>query len=641
MFSRDATRLAAVGYRLGLPSEAGHDLLAVFDGVTGRELFAPFDPFPDLQPAATYSFPPLAMSEDGARLAVAVHNRGSCHISVRDGGSGSEIHRIEFPGNLSDIELTADGSRIAVAFYDLEEPKDSRIGVKVWDTSTGDLVQSLPMLPYFRKVPLSPNYRILWSPDGTRLLRQSLSREATDDRPEFHAVFQIVDVASGGELWQREMPSCKNPQCARSWSPDGKLLVIFEAAEPGIAVKPNVQLWDSGTGTTLAILDRETPGMSFESAIDFSSDGKRLADVVGYNEICVWEVPELPLAAGANPLRIAAPNLTLQTSGKVIQALAFSADGRELNSVDSGTSILTWDATAREETGIGPDSTKGPFNAAISVDATKIALQEDSSRQMCSVWDLVKNQEVCRLKINAGMDVFLRSGGISPDGRRVAIVSNSTLPEGESQIVIHDAQTGEVLKVIRVDKLDSSFPASIVNIEFRPDGRQIAALIGTRSSVQNQGPEQLVAWDAASGMKVFSVATELSRSRALWYSFDGTSLMVAGEEAAVFYDAITGERQRSVSLPSSSGPCFFNLRHQMFGTSVGSDFVLVDLATGQERLRLRRYNFVVGMAISPDGSRLVLSQRLLGGSEVTFWSLKSGRRLLAFSLPEGGLTNRC
>ena len=69
------------------------------------------------------------------------------------------------------------------------------------------------------------------------------------------------------------------------------------------------------------------------SNIDFSPDGQRLAVASAANEIYVWELPELPLAAGAAPLHIAAPHLTLQTAGRAIQGLAFSADGRELHSV--------------------------------------------------------------------------------------------------------------------------------------------------------------------------------------------------------------------------------------------------------------------------------------------------------------------
>lgn len=270
---------------------------------------------------------------------------------------------------------------------------------------------------------------------------------------------------------------------------------------------------------------------------------------------------------------------------------------------------------------------------------------------MCSVWDLVKNQEVCRLKSNAGVPKSLNRSRndwplFSPDGRRVALVWNATAPDEESQIVIHDAQTGEALNVIRVDKLDSSIRSSIDNLDFRPDGTQIAALIRTRSPVQNPGPPQLVAWDAATGAQVFSVATDTSNSRALWYSHDGASLMVDGpigrsEEAAVFYNATTGERQRSISLPSSKFRYFFDLRHHMFGANVGADFfgadfVLADLATGQERLRLRGYNGVLDMAISPDGSRLVLLRVVNWNIEWTIWSLKSGRQLLAFRVPING-----
>jgi WD40 repeat protein len=89
-----------------------------------------------------------------------------------------------------------------------------------------------------------------------------------------------------------------------------------------------VQLWDSDTGTTLAILDREAESEIRDATINFSPDSQFLAVASAANEIYVWEVPRLPLAAGASPLRVAAPNLTLQTSGEEIRGLAFSADGQ-------------------------------------------------------------------------------------------------------------------------------------------------------------------------------------------------------------------------------------------------------------------------------------------------------------------------
>ena len=214
--------------------------------------YAPFDPFPDLQERGNRRPLFLAMSDDGTRLAVALHYRfgnrverkpGS--ISIRDGDTGSEIRRIDIPGFVFAIALTPDGSRIAVEYGEPTEPDAPRLrsgqaGVTIWDTSTGELVQTLPMLPWSLG-----HSQILWSPDGKRLLRQSFSTETIDDRPQFRGLIQIVDAASTDVVWQRESPSRTNPLRAWSWSPDGKLVVIFEAAESGLVAKPNVQLWDS------------------------------------------------------------------------------------------------------------------------------------------------------------------------------------------------------------------------------------------------------------------------------------------------------------------------------------------------------------------------------------------------------------
>jgi WD40 repeat protein len=67
-------------------------------------------------------------------------------------------------------------------------------------------------------------------------------------------------------------------------------------------------------------------------------------------------------------------------------------------------------------------------------------------------------------------------------------------------------------------------------------------------------------------------------------------------------------------------------------TAGRADVVLFDLATGQERLRLRGHDGFDQFAVSRDGSRLALGKlppSPLGESELTLWSLKSGRRLLS------------
>jgi WD40 repeat protein len=141
---------------------------------------------------------------------------------------------------------------------------------------------------------------------------------------------------------------------------------------------------------------------------------------------------------------------------------------------------------------------------------------------------------------------------------------------------------------------------------------------------------------------LFSIAINASDTDLPDYSRDGASLVLATNDrpqaAAVFFDATTGERQKSISLPSSERSFFITRDQQMFVSydRSESDAVFGDLVTGQERLRLPGYSGLSTFAISPDGSRLVLAKYQAGGSgpgELTFWSLKSGRRLLALQHP--------
>jgi serine/threonine protein kinase/WD40 repeat protein len=662
--SRGGARLAAV---LDYPGDSsrmqGFGLVAVF-GATGRELFAPLDPFPGWLDVAS-SDRLLSMSNDGSRLAVAVAAGRSRvestdsqldRISIRDGSTGHEIRSLASPGLISQIALTSNGSRLAVVYGERATPTVQQSGVKVWDTSTGELVQTLPMLPGVAN-------STLLSPDGTRLLRQSYWIETIDNRPSNRQLLlQVVDVASGEELWRREYSNQTAPPRPWAWSPDGKLLVVAEAR--GIAAKPNVQLWDSDTGTPLAILDRESESMILDATIDFSPDGQLLAVVSAANEIYVWEVPQLPLAAGASHLRIAAPNLTLKTAGEEVRGLSFGADSKSLYSV-AGTSIVSWDATVREGTTFGPEpsaglfSSSGPRSVAFSPDTTKVAFSGNYLHQEFSIWDLTRDEEICRLKTGGVSRGFAPI--FSPDGRRIAVVRNSiaTTSQAEPQIVIYDAQTGEALHAIRLDKPDASSFVYFGTPLFRPDGKKIAALVFPRTrGVENRGPPGLMAWDAATQKLVFSVTlSDRIFGYLLGYSPDGASLVVGHYdlltkrgEGVAFYDAATGDRQRSISMPSALRPHWIDFPGQTIGTfgppdvvsgvqanSYGrSDIVLFDLATGQERLRLRGHDGFDQFAVSPDGSRLALgkqSRSTRDDSEVTLWSLKSGRRLLSLKRP--------
>jgi WD40 repeat protein len=155
--------------------------------------------------------------------------------------------------------------------------------------------------------------------------------------------------------------------------------------------------------------------------------------------------------------------------------------------------------------------------------------------------------------------------------------------------------------------------------------------------MQPPEPTLLMAWDVVTGQQAFSVPIDATVAAGLVYSLDGSSLVLGsssqGEMNALFYDAATGERQRTVAMPNSSRAAVLILaRHQIFANFVGSDAIFLNLQTGQERFRLAGHYDLEDAAISPDGSRIAVGRPVssVGGeSEVTLWNLKNGQRLLA------------
>ena len=148
-----------------------------------------------------------------------------------------------------------------------------------------------------------------------------------------------------------------------------------------------------------------------------------------------------------------------------------------------------------------------------------------------------------------------------------------------------------------------------------------------------------MAWDVATARQLFSIPIQ-GEDGALVYSQEGASLIVGttgrSEGGVVFYNAATGEEQRSIPMPSSpNGYRFIDVRHQLVGGDVGGDFVFCDLASGKEGCAFPKPASFVPMLSIP--TAVALSWRLAslntGETELTFWSLKSGRRLLAFNCP--------
>jgi serine/threonine protein kinase/WD40 repeat protein len=632
--SQDASRLAAI---LRPDGESTNRLFTVFDSITGREIFAPRSALQDNSNRLDSDWIRLVISGDGSRVAIRTGNSSSetgylPRISVYDALSGKEIRHFEELGIGDQFVLSTDGDRLAAACIDLDDNPESvylerQASVKIWNTSTGELIQTLPLAPWRFQ-----SSTILWSPDGSRLLRSAATAEAESQRESFQQYFQILDVNTGEEIWRRDFSGLSRHLTPWDWSPDGTMLAVAEQNPPA---KPRVQLWDSQTGASVAVLDRETATQISAETLTISPDNQYLAAVEGFNNISVWKLPKFAAAAGAQPLHIAEPIRTLGSVQKIC-AIGFTDNSQELKVVDGGGSITSWDIAVPVSHSLGPDLFRRARVAAFSPDASKVAFFTSSTSegkmvQTCHLWDLVQNRELLKLdSISSPRPDF------SHDGRRVAITQRADLAS-DDRMVIFDTETGGRVAEIPIPPIIPSSRTFVIDQDIRADGERVAALLSDPTSDTRP---RLNAWDVASAKLLYSVEFKTGDPRGLNFSRDGASIIVgaASPSTIVCYDAATGSHQESRPLPTSSIPLFVDPENQLVGASHRSDFVLCDLVTGGELLRLPGYEDVGPMSfvISPDGSRFALGRSsVVGEGEITLWSRKSGRQLMSIQRSRG------
>jgi WD40 repeat protein len=411
------------------------------------------------------------------------------------------------------------------------------------------------------------------------------------------------------------------------WSPDGTLLAVAEHNPPA---KPRVQLWDSHSGATVAVLYRETATQISPETLAISPDNEYLAAAEGFNNISVWKLPKFAPAGGASPPQVAEPSRTLGSVQKIC-AIAFTGDGQALKVVDGGGSITTWDITVPVNQTVGPGLFSAAYFAAFSPDASKVTFLTSSASsgryvRTWHLWDLVQSRELLKL------DSIPSSSrpDFSHDGRRVAVCQSEDF-ESDERMLIFDTQSGGRVAEIPIPPIIPSSRTFVIDQDIRADGERVAALL--RDPTSDAKP-RLNAWDVPSGKLLYSMEIKAGEPRGLNFSHDGASILVGvtSPSTIVCYDAETGSHQESRPLPASSKPLFVDPQHQLVGASHRSTFVLCDLMTGGELLRLPGYDDVGPMSfvVSPDGSRFALGRSpVVGEGEITLWSMKSGRQLMS------------
>jgi WD40 repeat protein len=609
--------------------------LMVFDVATGRRLNE-FDLPPE--PGAEEVAAALSISADGGRFATTCPMARGWQTVIRDGRSGEKLAVLESYGRRApgfQSEMSPDGALVAEvrprvpAFPSFVQGRRiyvPRTTVAIFDATSGERVAILPRQEV-------QDFRMLWNPNGRQLLCKGSVYEFSPggDLEDAHDQFRLIDARTGDEIWSREVDLREGDIRAmtlRAWSPDGRLIAVSVATHDDEAL---MEIWDAGTGKTLATLTRPIQSPANARNVAFSPNGRLLAHGSDF-EVHLWDLPEFS-GEQDEPIDVGEPSMTLLNTVGELRTLAFSSDGREIRAV-TGAAITAWDATLRDKQ--VPSPRLGVLlNLVLSPDAARVATCDEENE--VTIWDAVTGQQICELELSTAQteSPFRASRmAFTPDGRRIALVQHDPIWSDAYRLryALFSAEDGRFLASFDIHAgLSPSRAIPMAPIYFRPDGGQMATIAPDASAPD--GAVRLYVWNLENNVAVPAHELPGNAQHLHGYSADGETLYVTpnqGDRGRVIAIDSTTFKQRSVlELPH---PVQFLLpEHNRVAALDDRDLVLYDLTTGREHVRLAGFDVIRPIAVTPDGRRMAVIVQGLGSLldiQIVVWSLESGRRLI-------------
>jgi WD40 repeat protein/serine/threonine protein kinase len=329
-------------------------------------------------------------------------------------------------------------------------------------------------------------HALQWTPDSKNLVSSQIH------------LAQVWDARVG--LSTREIRP-NTSLITAAWSPDGKSLAVGTRSE-----QAPVRLWQPDSGKSLKTL----PGPRVQiTYLDWSSDGNRLAAVVGENSYLwglqpdklLWSLPQLHSYVG--------------------QPMAISHDNKRVAICGPKGKVRILDSTAGKllQTLEGPAGS-APYTVAWSPDDKQIASFVKCQESAC-IWDSTSGKLLRSLKTPGATNVCW-----SPTGEEIITFG---LGEDFPDTVLN-ADTGNVVRT-----LEAKSHGWVVAHAWSPDGKKLIAALG------ESGGGGVPIWDFATGkLERTLIGHAWDLTSASW-SADGRTIMTAGWDGQVrFWDAATG-----------------------------------------------------------------------------------------------------
>jgi WD40 repeat protein len=411
----------------------------------------------------------IAWSPDGTRLAFGTFDGAAEVLDMRSGRTLRALGYCEH--SVCSMAWSPDGKTLAWGGYNED--------IRISDVGSGNEVRRLPQQgkTFFQA--------LAWSADGASLT--SLSSDGT---------VRLWDIRTGKTIRQFPTVPFLGWTCNRWLSHDAKRLAMNDAGAS------RTEIWDATSGQRLLSLD---PAGSIPYALDWSPDGRTMANGTVYGFIHFWDVRSGKLSR------------TLDGStGYMRGPTAWSPDGKALVGSPEDSRLCVWDMASGRQVRRLPVN-HGTSAAAWSPDAAQIA-GADSGNSIF-VWEAGWGKLVHKLQ---GHAAAVRTLTWAPHGDRLA--------SGDERggVMLWDTSSGKPWKTLR----QGGSGPEIRFLAWSPDAQRLAV---------NGLGNKVEVWEAQSGRIVQSVPLDTPPLSAAW-SPDGKTLACSRQDArnVLLWDAAKG-----------------------------------------------------------------------------------------------------
>jgi WD40 repeat protein/tRNA A-37 threonylcarbamoyl transferase component Bud32 len=375
-----------------------------------------------------------------------------------------------------------------------------------------------------------------------------------------------------GQLWFHEESATDV-----TFSPDGRWVLTA-------SYDKTARVWDAVTGKP-----RFADPLRHDFAIlhaSFSPDGQRILTASTDRTARIWDAVTGRLIA------------TLTGHQGPVRDARFSPDGTRVVTGSSDATARIWDA-AGSPLGAPLPHDAGVVRVSFHPDGKQVlTASEDGSAR---IWQLESGQ-VKRLK----HDGPVTAASFSPDGTLVVTASK------DQSARIWDTATGKPITA------PLWHDAAVVQVVFRPDGRQVASVSADLVRV----------WDVKTGQTRIPVLWHRSPVTCVAFSPDGTRLVTASDDnTARLWDATTG-RPLSAPVPHNGVvlQVCFSPDGCCIATASGDTTVRIyDLAPLAPTVPpLKHGSPVLRASFSPDGRRVLTAS---DDTTARIWDARTGEEL--------------